>query len=36
MAGHLAARGHEVVVYNRSPDKSDRRLGQHEGRSAAT
>jgi 3-hydroxyisobutyrate dehydrogenase-like beta-hydroxyacid dehydrogenase len=36
MAGHLAARGHEVVVYNRSPDKSDRWLGQHEGRSAAT
>jgi 3-hydroxyisobutyrate dehydrogenase-like beta-hydroxyacid dehydrogenase len=36
MAGYLAARGHEVVVFNRSADKAERWLGQHEGRSAAT
>jgi 3-hydroxyisobutyrate dehydrogenase len=36
MAGYLAARGHEVVVYNRSVDKAERWLGEHEGVSAAT
>jgi 3-hydroxyisobutyrate dehydrogenase len=36
MAGYLAARGHEVVVFNRSADKAERWLGQHEGASAAT
>ncbi len=36
MAGYLAARGHEVAVYNRSADKVARWLGQNEGRSAAT
>ncbi len=35
MAGYLSVRGHDVVVYNRSADKADRWLGQHEGRSAA-
>ena len=24
MAGHLAAKGHQVCVYNRSPDKAQR------------
>ena len=36
MAGYLAARGHEVVVFNRSADKAARWLDQHEGASAAT
>ena len=36
MAGYLAAHGHEVVVYNRSPDKAERWLEQNKGRSAAT
>jgi 3-hydroxyisobutyrate dehydrogenase len=36
MAGYLAARGHEVVVYNRSADKAERWLGEHQGVSAAT
>jgi 3-hydroxyisobutyrate dehydrogenase-like beta-hydroxyacid dehydrogenase len=36
MAGHLAARGHEVTVYNRSADKAARWLQQHAGRVAAT
>ena len=36
MAGYLAAHGHEVVVYNRSPDKAERWLEQNQGRSAAT
>ena len=36
MAGYLAAHGHEVVVYNRSPDKAERWLGQNQGSSAAT
>jgi 3-hydroxyisobutyrate dehydrogenase-like beta-hydroxyacid dehydrogenase len=31
MAGHLAARGHEVVVYNRSREKAQRWLEQHAG-----
>ena len=36
MAGYLAARGHEVVVFNRSADKAEQWLGKHEGTSAAT
>jgi 3-hydroxyisobutyrate dehydrogenase-like beta-hydroxyacid dehydrogenase len=36
MAGYLAARGHDVVIYNRSPDKVERWLEQHDGNSAAT
>jgi 3-hydroxyisobutyrate dehydrogenase-like beta-hydroxyacid dehydrogenase len=36
MAGYLAARGHEVVVYNRSTDKAGRWLEQYQGSSAAT
>jgi 3-hydroxyisobutyrate dehydrogenase len=36
MAGYLAARGHDVIVYNRSPDKVERWLGQNEGGSADT
>ena len=36
MAGHLAARGHEVVVYNRSPEKAQHWLEQHAGESAKT
>lgn len=35
MAGHLAARGHDVVVYNRSPAKAARWKDRHGGRSAA-
>ncbi|MBN8631031.1 MAG: NAD(P)-dependent oxidoreductase [Rhodobacterales bacterium] len=36
MAGHLAAKGHEVTVYNRSPAKAEAWVGRHKGRSAAT
>ncbi|NVO17970.1 MAG: NAD(P)-dependent oxidoreductase [Rhodoplanes sp.] len=37
MAGHLAEKGgHEVTVYNRSPEKALRWVGQHGGRWAAT
>ena len=36
MAGYLAARGHEVVVYNRNTGKAERWLEQNQGRSAAT
>ena len=36
MAGHLAAAGHHVTVYNRSADKSDAWLKRHKGYSAAT
>jgi 3-hydroxyisobutyrate dehydrogenase-like beta-hydroxyacid dehydrogenase len=36
MAGYLAAHGHDVVVYNRSRDKAERWLHQHDGRSAET
>ena len=36
MAGHLAAAGHEVTVYNRTPAKADKWVGQHGGQSAAT
>ena len=36
MAGHLAKAGHEVTVYNRTGSKSDRWLGEFEGKKAAT
>ncbi|MEZ5779659.1 MAG: NAD(P)-dependent oxidoreductase [Paracoccaceae bacterium] len=36
MAGHLAAKGHEVTVYNRSAGKAKAWLAQHGGRVAAT
>lgn len=35
MAGHLAARGHDVVVYNRTAQKAARWTAQHKGRAAA-
>jgi 3-hydroxyisobutyrate dehydrogenase len=37
MAGHLKTKGgHEVTVYNRSPEKAQKWLAQHGGRAAAT
>ncbi len=36
MAGHLAKAGHEVAVYNRSPDKAARWSATHGGRAALT
>ncbi|MEM1343932.1 MAG: NAD(P)-dependent oxidoreductase [Pseudomonadota bacterium] len=36
MAGHLAAKGHEVTVYNRSAAKAERWVAQHGGTSAPT
>jgi 3-hydroxyisobutyrate dehydrogenase len=36
MAGHLAAAGHEVRVYNRSPEKARRWAEAHEGVAGAT
>ncbi len=37
MAGHLAGAGHEVSVFNRSPDKAERFVTQHAGtRTAAS
>jgi 3-hydroxyisobutyrate dehydrogenase len=36
MAGHLAAAGHEVVVFNRTAAKADAWLGAHRGRAAPT
>jgi 3-hydroxyisobutyrate dehydrogenase len=36
MAGHLAAAGHEVSVFNRSPDKAQRWVETHGGRAGAT
>jgi 3-hydroxyisobutyrate dehydrogenase-like beta-hydroxyacid dehydrogenase len=36
MAGHLALAGHDVVVYNRSPAKSQAWTGEFKGNSAAT
>ena len=36
MAGHLKAAGHEVSVFNRSPEKATRWAEQHGGRPAAT
>jgi 3-hydroxyisobutyrate dehydrogenase len=36
MAGHLARAGHEVSVFNRSPEKAQRWAAAHGGRAAAT
>jgi len=36
MAGHLAAAGHDVTVYNRTAAKADAWVAQHEGSLAAT
>jgi 3-hydroxyisobutyrate dehydrogenase len=36
MAGHLAAKGHDVVVYNRTPGKAKAWTEQHKGKAAAT
>lgn len=36
MAGHLAAKGHDVTVYNRTAAKSDAWVAQHGGAAAAT
>jgi 3-hydroxyisobutyrate dehydrogenase len=36
MAGHLKAAGHEVSVFNRSPDKARRWAEQHGGRAGAS
>ncbi len=36
MAGHLAAAGHEVTVYNRSPARAAAWVERHGGRAAAT
>lgn len=36
MAGHLAAKGHDVCVYNRSSAKAESWVEQHGGRSGAT
>jgi 3-hydroxyisobutyrate dehydrogenase len=36
MAGHLAAKGHEVTVYNRTAAKADDWVAKHGGRSAPT
>ena len=32
MAGHLAKTGHEMAVYNRSPEKAQRWVEAHGGR----
>ena len=36
MAGHLAAKGHDVTVFNRNPAKAEAWVAQHGGRSAPT
>jgi 3-hydroxyisobutyrate dehydrogenase-like beta-hydroxyacid dehydrogenase len=36
MAGHLAAKGHQVTVYNRTPAKAAEWVARHGGRAAAT
>lgn len=36
MAGHLARAGHEVAVFNRSPEKAQRWVQTYEGRAQAT
>ena len=36
MAGHLAKAGHEMAVFNRSPDKAARWVAAHGGRAGAT
>jgi len=36
MAGHLAAKGHDVTVYNRTRAKAEAWVGKHGGKAAAT
>jgi 3-hydroxyisobutyrate dehydrogenase-like beta-hydroxyacid dehydrogenase len=36
MAGHLAAKGHEVAVYNRTPARATAWAARHKGRTATT
>jgi len=36
MAGHLARAGHQVTVFNRTPEKRERWVAQHGGRAAST
>jgi len=36
MAGHLAAGGHDVTVYNRTAEKAQKWAGEHKGQAAAT
>src|SRR4051812_50058564 len=36
MAGHLAAAGHQVTVYNRTAAKAQAWVGRHGGRAAGT
>ena len=36
MAGHLAAKGHDVTVYNRTVSKAESWIGEHGGKSAST
>ena len=36
MAGHMAAKGHEVTVFNRTAAKAEKWAGQHGGKAAAT
>ena len=36
MAGHLAAKGHEVTVYNRTAKKAEAWVDEHGGRAAPT
>ncbi len=36
MAGHIAAKGHDVTVYNRTTAKAETWLGEHGGRQAPT
>ncbi len=36
MAGHMAGKGHEVTVYNRTQARADQWVAEHEGKSAPT
>ncbi len=36
MAGHLAAKGYQVTVFNRTQEKADQWMKQHGGKSAPT
>ncbi|WP_374645399.1 NAD(P)-dependent oxidoreductase [Tabrizicola sp.] len=36
MAGHLAAKGHDVAVYNRSPGRAEAWIARHKGRNLPT
>ena len=36
MAGHLAGKGHEVTVFNRSPERTERWVASHAGRGAGS